>query len=170
MSKDGKEVSVDTTVPPSEHNSKIRDNSATNPASYDPDLRFEEISVDTQVPSQMINDSEIRDNSATNPASDDSKSEKLKIYNTRMSESFNLLTTSLKALARQQFSQNDQYAFWNGTGSKEVALKAPGLALESSHIGKLFDDLGSYLNGTIGDTDAWDPHLWTELSRAYALW
>lgn len=129
-----------------------------------------EVSVNTQVPSQMINGREIRDNSATNPALyPDSKNNNIMKnggqYLATMSESFNLLTTSLKALARQQFSQNDQYAFWNGTGSKEVALKAPGLALESSHIGFLFDDLGSYVKSDPGD---WDPHLWTELSRAYA--
>jgi len=129
-----------------------------------------EVSVNTQVPSQMINGREIRDNSATNPALyPDSKNHNIMKnggqYLATMSESFNLLTTSLKALARQQFSQNDQYAFWNGTGSKEVALKAPGLALESSHIGFLFDDLGSYVKSDPGD---WDPHLWTELSRAYA--
>ena len=132
----------------------------------------EEVNVNTQVPSEQVDGREIRKNEETNPAyypssKNHNAMKKGGKYVAVMSESFNLLTNALKGLSQMQFSQSDEYAFWNGTGAKDVAMGAPGLALESSIVGSLFDNIGSYMNGVSG-AEGWDPHLWTELSRTYA--
>ena len=89
-----------------------------------------------------------------------------------MSESFNLSTNALKGLSRLQFDKYTTFAFWNGSGAKDVAVasKSAGVpALESSAIGGLFDGFGSCGEFSKGiESTSWGPQLWAELSRAYA--
>ncbi|MCA9190812.1 MAG: hypothetical protein KDB03_03580 [Planctomycetales bacterium] len=134
-----------------------------------------EVFADNQIPTQIVGGRPMRQNAMTNPhhysiqpTHGQPAKGPLEKYETKMSEMFNLLTASLKGLSMQQFNRYNKFAFWQGLGAKEVATKslASGiLALESSNIGCLFDDLGSIKKGK---PDDWDPELWTELSRAYA--
>ncbi|HRI63320.1 MAG TPA: DUF4157 domain-containing protein [Polyangium sp.] len=119
------------------------------------------VPVTTDVPTN----GNLRNNAATNPQI--YKPGSSTSYETKMSETFNILTGYLKSLSDSQFANAKGYAFWNGVYAKDVAKEATTsglLALETSGIGGLFDDLGTLK----GNPDGWDPELWAELSRAYA--